>query len=57
MFPGLIIGNVAMESMTNSEAVKNIRKTLTKSIAKYREVDIRKKLEECQRVKVMAYQH
>ena len=55
--PGLTIGNVATESMTDAEAVKKTIETLTKTIVELRETDMKKKLKECQRVKVMAYQH
>ena len=55
--PGLTMGNVATESMTDAEAVKKTMENLTKIIAEFREVDMRKKLDECQRVRVMAYQH
>ena len=51
--PGLTIGNVATESMTDAEAVKKIIQTLTKTMVELRETDM-KKLKECQRVKVMA---
>ena len=57
MIPGLAMGNVATESMTDAEAVKKIMENLTKTIVEFREVDVKKKLKECQRVKVMAYQH
>ena len=43
--------------MTDAETVKKIMEDLTKTIVEFREVDMKKKLEECQRVKVMTYQH
>ena len=57
MIPGLTMSNVATESMTDAEAVKKIMENLTKTIVEFREVDMKKKLEECQRVKVMGNQH
>ena len=57
IIPGLTIGNLATESMIDAEAVKNIIETLTKTTVKFRETDIKMKLKECQRGKVMAYQH
>ena len=57
LIPGMTIGNVATESMTDAEAVKITIETLTKTIVELRETDMKKKLKECQRVKVMAYQH
>ena len=57
MIHGLTMVNVATESMTDVEAVKKIMETLTKTIEEFRETDIKKKLKECQRVKVMVYQH
>ena len=35
---------------------KKIKETLTKTIVEFRDTDMRKKLKECQRVKMMAYQ-
>ena len=37
--------------MTDAEAVKKIMENLTKTIVEFREVDMKKKLEESQRVK------
>ena len=42
MIPGLTMGSVATESMTDAEAVKKIMETLTKTIAEFRETDMRK---------------
>ena len=40
LIPGLTIGNVATESMTDAEAVKKIMETLTKTIAEFRKTDL-----------------
>ena len=53
---GLKLGKSVTESMTDAEVVKKIMETLTKTIVEFRETDMKKKLKECQRVKVMAYQ-
>ena len=55
--PGLTCGNVAMESMTDSEAVQRTLENLMKITSKFRESDMTKKFNECQKVRVHAYQH
>ena len=46
--PRLTTGNEATESMTDCEAVQRTIKNLAKTISKFREADMRKKLKECQ---------
>ena len=55
--PGLTMGNVATESATEAECVKKIMDRLSKAVPDFREVDMKKKLNECQRIRVMKYQH
>ena len=55
--PGLTTGNVATESMSDSEAVQRTMENLTKIISEFREADMRKKLKDCQRLRTQAYQH
>ena len=55
--PGLTTGNVATESMTDSEAVQRTLENLTKIVAEFREADMRWKLKECQGIRVQSYQH
>ena len=57
MIFGLTMVNVATESMIDAEAVKKIMENLTRTIVEFREVDMKKKLKECQRLSVMSYQH
>ena len=44
--PGLTTGNVASESMTDSEAVQRTIENLTRTVSEFREADMRKKLKE-----------
>ena len=55
--PGLTTGNVASESMTDSEAVQRTIENLTRTVSEFREADMRKKLKECQGHRIMSYQH
>ena len=55
--PGLTTGNIASESMTDSEAVQRTIENLTRTISEFREADMRKKLKECQSHRIMSYQH
>ena len=55
--PGLTMGNVATESASEAECVKKIMERLSKVVTDFREVDMKKKLNECQRIRVMQYQH
>ena len=51
------MGNVATKSMTDAEAVQRTMETLSKTISEFREAEMRRKLKDCQRVRVMSYQH
>ena len=55
--PGLTMGNVATESMTNSEAVQRTMENLAKVTFEFREADMKWKLKECQGIQVQSYQH
>ena len=55
--PGLTCGNVATESMIDSEAVRRTLENLMKITSEFRESDMRKKLNECQKVRTQAHQH
>ena len=55
--PGLTTGNVATESMSDSEAIQRTMENLAKIISKFREADTHKKLKDCQRLRTQAYQH
>ena len=54
MVPGLTTGNVATESMTDSEAVRRMVENLMKITSEFRQSDLRRKLKECQNVCVQA---
>ena len=55
--PGLTMGNVATESMTDSEAVQRTMENLAKVTSEFREADMKRKLKECQGIRVQSYQH
>ena len=55
--PGLTTGNVASESMSDSEAVQRTMENLTRVISEFREADMRQKLKDCQGFRTQAYQH
>ena len=55
--PGLTTGNVATDSMTDSEAVRRTMENLMNITSEFRESDMRRKLKECQSVRVNEYQH
>ena len=55
--PGLTCGSVATERMTDSEAVQRTLENLMKIMSKFREADMGRKLNECQKVRIQAYQH
>ena len=46
--PGLTMGNEVTESLTDLEAVQHTLETITKTVSEFCEVDMRKKLRECQ---------
>ena len=49
--------NVAIERMCDIDDIQRPVETLQKIIAKFREVDIRKKLKDYQKIKIGAYNH
>ena len=55
--PGPTTGNIATESLTDSEAVQRTMELLAQTTLEFREVDMRKKLKECQGIRTQAYQH
>ena len=55
--PGLTTGNQATESMTDSEDVQRMMENLNKIVSEFREENMKKKLKECQGVRIQAYQH
>ena len=57
MVPGLTTSNVATESMTDSEAVRRTMENLMRITSEFRELDMRKKLKDCQNLRVRDYQH
>ena len=57
MIPGLTTGNLAMESMTDSEAVQRTMENFMRITSEFRESDMRKKLKDCQDVRITDYQH
>ena len=57
MIPGLTTGNEATESMTDSKAVQRTMENLMRITSEFRESDMRKKLKDCQDVRVRDYQH
>ena len=54
---GLTTGNIATESLTDSEAVQRTMELLAQTTLEFREADMRKKLKECQGIRTQAYQH
>ena len=54
---GLTTENTETESITDCEAVQRTMENLNKTIAEFREANMKKKLRECQRLKIQAYQH
>ena len=55
MIPGLTTGNEATESMTDSEAVQRTMENLMRITSEFRESDMRKKLKDCQSLRVRDY--
>ena len=55
--PGLTTGNIGTESMPDCEAVQRTMENLNKTVAEFREADMKKKLNECQELRTQAYQH
>ena len=57
MVPGLTTGNVATESMTDSEAVQRTIENIMRITSEFRELDMREKLKDCQNLRIRDYQH
>ena len=57
MVPGLTTGNVATESMTDSEAVRRTIENLMRITSEFCESDMRRALKDCQDIRVREYQH
>ena len=57
MIPGLTTGNEATESMTYSETAQRTMENLMRITSDLRESDMRKKLQDCQNLRVRDYQH
>ena len=57
MIPGLTTGNMAMESMTDNEAVRRTMENLMKKTSEFQESDMRQKLKDCQNIRIRQYQH
>ena len=57
MIPGHTTCNVATESMTNSEAIRRTMENLMRITSECQELDMRKKLKDCQDIHVCEYQH
>ena len=55
--PGLTTGNVATESMTDSEAVQRTMENLAKITSEFCEANMKRKLKKCQGIQMQAYQH
>ena len=53
--PGLTIGNIGTESLTDSEAVQRTMELLAQTTLEFREADVRKKLKDCQGLRTQAY--
>ena len=55
--PGLSMNTVASESLTDAEAVRRIMETIQKTTAEFREAEMKKKLKDCQGIRVRSYQN
>lgn len=55
--PGLTTGDLASESMSDSEAVRRTMENLTRIISVFREADMCQKLKDSQGYRTQAYQH
>ena len=55
--PGLTMKNVASESLTDAEAVRNVMEAITKTTIEFREAEMKKKLGDCQEIRTRSYQH
>lgn len=55
--PGLTTGNVATESMTDTEVVQRTLENLAKKTSEFHKANMKRKLKECQGIRVLSYQH
>ena len=55
--PGLTTGNMVTESMTDAEAVQRTMEKLTSIISEFRQVNMKRKLQDCQKYRTQAYNH
>merc|ERR1712002_481627 len=55
--PGITMGNESTESLTDAEVVSRILGTMQKVMQEFREVEMKKKLKECQEIRTRSYQH
>ena len=55
--PGLTMGNEATESLTDAEAVNRILETMHKVTSEFREAETKRKLKDCQGIRVRNYQN
>ena len=53
--PGLTIGKVVTESVSDTQAVQRVIERLLKTQAEFREAEMRVKLKDCQKVQVRDY--
>ena len=51
------MGNVASESVSDTEVVQNVMERILKTTAEFREAEMHLKLKDCQKVRVREYQH
>ena len=55
--PGLIIGNVASESVSDTEAMQKDMEMILETATEFRDRDMCLKLKDCQKVWIREYQH
>ena len=55
--PGLTMGNEAMESVLEMEAVQRVKERLLKTHTEFREAEMQMKIKDCQGVRIKSYQH
>ena len=53
--PGLTIGNVASESVSDTEAVQNVMERILKTTTKFRETEMSLKLKDCEKARIKEY--
>ena len=55
--PGLTTGTVATKIMTDAKAVQRTKENLTNVISEFRQLDMRQKLQDCQKYRTQSYNH